>query len=122
MSLESFEAVNRNRSYRAYIEKDHWASAEDPIGFDAYTLYLIDFLSGVVLTDHLYDSLDLCLKKADEDYGFDRDAWKERSERVRWPDPAPRVSPSERAALEKKLQNDIEHFRSEFSGASGRHG
>jgi hypothetical protein len=40
MSLESFEAVNRNRSYRAYIEKDHWKSAEDPIGFDAYTLFL----------------------------------------------------------------------------------
>ncbi len=115
---ESFENINRDRTLRAIIENEHWTSAEDPTGFVNYTLYIIDFESGVVARDHMQDTLDGCILMADRDYGFEANHWKKRSERVVWPDRPPLLTRFEKEQLDQRISRQSLEYRRAFETRS----
>ncbi len=119
MSDESFENINQDLTLKGVIESDHWRSVDDPVGFIAYTLYVIDLETGFAPRDHLYDTFQVCVDMAEKNYGFCKDTWIKRELKISPPILKHRIPKEKLEELDQKITKIVadNKFKSQSSSS-----
>jgi hypothetical protein len=121
MIEKSFEAINRDSTLKGVIENEWWGPSisletrqKVDDGSESYNLYIMDIQTGVGLRDWSMSSYSDCIRRAEEDYGFNPLSWKEGPPRHEWPEAPVELSHKEHQRLSHRLDEKTASYRKEF--------